>query len=105
MNDSLPKQTRTLMQIAEMFRIYSAIDHAFTHASPVSLMVTSAEPREGKTALARRQVQPGFCRRGVTAGLALVLSGCDSPARSNAGRENSARPQTPSPPFVRKAAH
>ncbi|MCP4713957.1 MAG: CpsD/CapB family tyrosine-protein kinase [Deltaproteobacteria bacterium] len=52
MKASLPKQTRALMQIAEMFRIYSAIDHAFAHSSPVSLMITSAERREGKTALA-----------------------------------------------------
>lgn len=51
MNASLPKQTRALLQIAEMYRIYSSIDHILSKSMPSSLFVTSAERGEGKTTM------------------------------------------------------
>ena len=49
MNPSLPKETKALVQIAEMYRIYSAINHSLLKSIPASLVVTSAERGEGKT--------------------------------------------------------
>jgi Mrp family chromosome partitioning ATPase len=49
MNPSLPKETKALVQIAEMYRIYSAINHSLLKSTPASLVVTSAERGEGKT--------------------------------------------------------
>ncbi len=48
----LPMEIGTIAQLAEMKRIYSAMETSFPETGPVCVLVTSAERREGKTTVA-----------------------------------------------------
>ena len=51
MNANLPKETKALIQIAEMYRIYWTVEHMLLNTSPACLAITSATQKEGKSAM------------------------------------------------------
>ena len=64
MNEGIIINTSLLTEVAEMKRVYSALEAALQHRKNVCIAVTSAEQGEGKTTMLAGLAALAGCRAG-----------------------------------------